>query len=100
MATPVKFIETLSGIPTTNTVPTSAGLASIPVLADNAIIRVEGATCRWSETTGSMLSASTGLLVSPADAPFRISNLAAFRITALGNGGVLQAAYYQGFFVL
>lgn len=94
MATPRQFVETLA-------VPTSVvGLASIPSgnpIPDAAIIRVEGATCRWSETNGSFLTASTGILVSPADAPFMIMNLSAFRITGTANGGVLQAAYYSGF---
>lgn len=102
MATPKQFIETFA-IPTTGAAgaATSAGLASIPAGADNAILRIEGgATCRWSETGGSWLSASTGLLLSGADAPFRISNLAAFRICALGTGGIGQIAYYQGFFNL
>lgn len=102
MATPKQFIETFA-IPTTGAAAgtaTSAGLASIPPGADNAILRIEGASCRWSETGGSMLTASTGLLINGGDAPFRIANLSAFRICALGSGGIGQVAYYQGFFVI
>ena len=94
MATPKQFIETL-------TIATSVtGLASIPSGADNAVIRFEGATVRWSETSGSWLTASTGVPFNPGDAPFRVSNLPAFRAIGLANGGVLNAQYYVGFFRL
>lgn len=96
MATPKQFLE-IGVVPTCNAAPTSYGLASIPPGADTAIIRVEGATCRWSETNGSFLTATTGLTLAPADPPFLITNLSAFRITALGSGGLIQVAYYSGF---
>src|SRR6266566_3137157 len=73
------------------------GFASIPSGADNAIVRVDSGTVRWSETTGSWLNASIGLLLSAVDPPFRIGGqipLAAFRIVPLGGGAALQAAYY------
>ena len=73
------------------------GFASIPSGADNAIVRVDVGTVRWSETTGSWLTASTGLLLSAVDPPFRIGGpvgLAAFRMYPMGGGAALQAAYY------
>jgi hypothetical protein len=68
--------------------------------ADNAIIRFDSGTARWSETFGSYLNASQGILISAADPPIRVSNLAAFAFVPVGGGAVLQALPYQGFFVL
>ena len=74
-------------------------LASAPTTADNAIIRVESGTVRWSETTGSWLSATAGvgLLLSGADQPFRIGAgvpLSAFAFVPVGGAAQIQVAYY------
>jgi hypothetical protein len=95
MATPKQFIIVASGAS-----GVLSTLASVPVGADNAIIRFDVGTARWSETAGSWLNASTGLLISAADAPFRIGNLAAFAFIPVGGGAAMQALPYQGFFVL
>ena len=92
MATPKQFIiqaSAASGV--------LAGLASIPAGADNAVIRFDVGTARWSETSGSWLNASTGLVVSAADAPFRIGNLGAFQFVPVGGAAAMQALPYQGF---
>lgn len=77
-----------------------AALASIPSGADNAIIRMDSGTARWSESNGSWLSATAGvgLLFSAADPPFRIGNgvpLSAFRFAPVGGGATLQISYYS-----
>lgn len=74
--------------------------ASAPTTADNAIIRVESGTIRWSETSGSWLSATAGvgLLLSTADQPFRVGAgvaLSAFGFRAVGGAGSIQVAYYS-----
>lgn len=74
------------------------GLASTPTLADNAILRVDTGTVRWSETTGSYLNASIGLLLSGADPPFRVGGqvpLSAFKFVPLGGGAAIQLSYYS-----
>jgi hypothetical protein len=75
----------------------SALPAGLPAGADNAIIRFDVGTARWSETGGSGLTASTGLLVSSADAPFRISNLALFAFVPVGGAAAMQALPYRGY---
>ena len=72
-------------------------LASAPTTADNAIVRVDSGTVRWSESNGSWVNASVGLLLSSADQPFRIGAgvpLSAFRFIPLGGAATLQVAYY------
>jgi hypothetical protein len=73
-------------------------LASIPSGADNAIVRVDAGTVRWSETSGSWLNASIGILFAPADQAFRIGNgvpLSAFAIVPLGGAAAVQVSYYS-----
>jgi len=73
-------------------------LASTPSGADNAIVRCDTGTVRWSETTGSWLNASIGLLLSAADPPFRIGGgvpLSAFAFVPIGGGGAIQVSYYS-----
>ena len=73
-------------------------LASIPSGADNAIVRVDAGTVRWSETTGSWLNASLGLIHSSADPPFRVGAgvpLTAFAHVPLGGAAAMQVAYYS-----
>ena len=93
MADSRQFIEVASG---------ASGilrpLASAPTAADNAIIRVETGTVRWSETSGSWLNGSVGLLLSAADPPFRIGAgvpLSAFGFVPVGGGAALQVSYYS-----
>lgn len=96
MARPLNFIEYASvaaaGV---------AGLASIPSGADNAVIRVDSGTARWSETASVMINASIGLLMSAVDPPFRIDGgggasggLARFRFAAVGGAAAIQVLYY------
>ena len=92
MAQSKQFLEVASS--TTNTM---AALASIPSGADNAIVRLDVGTARWSETTGSWLNASIGILFSAADPPFRIGGpvgLAAFRFVPVGGAATLNVSYY------
>ena len=73
-------------------------LASIPSGADNAIVRVDAGTVRWSETTGSWLNASIGPLFSAVDQAFRIGNgvpLTAFAMVPVGGAGAVQVSYYS-----
>jgi len=75
-----------------------AKLASIPSGADNAIIRADSGTMRWSETTGSWLNASIGPLLSSADPPFRIGvgvPLSAFAFCPVGGAGAIMVSYYS-----
>jgi hypothetical protein len=75
-----------------------AALASIPPGADNAIIRIEAGTVRWAETGATWINASMGLLLGPADPPFRIGAgvpLSLFRYVPLGGGAALQISYYS-----
>jgi hypothetical protein len=94
MATPKGFLEVVPSVPTG---ASCIGLASIPVGADSALIRAEGATVRYSETFGSYLTASVGLPLAPADGAVAIGNLTALRFTGLVAGGQVQVAYYAGF---
>src|SRR3954465_2900574 len=92
MAYSKQFIEMASGASGILT-----GFASIPSGADNAIIRFDTGTARWSESTGSSLSASLGLLISAADPPFRVGGpvgLAAFKFVPMGGAAAVQAVYY------
>lgn len=87
-----QFIEIASGASGILT-----ALASIPSGADNAIIRVDVGTVRWSETTGSWLTASTGLILGAVDGAFRIgagAPLSAFRFYPMGGAAAVQVAYY------
>lgn len=70
------------------------GFASIPSGADNAIIRFDTGTARWSETGGSWLTASSGLLISGADPPFRVNGLTSFRFYPMGGGAAVSVLYY------
>ncbi len=91
MADPKNFCEMASGASGIVT-----GFASIPSGADNAIIRFEAGTARWAESA-SYLTASTGLLVSAADPPFRVgggSGLGAFHFYPMAGAASLQAVYY------
>jgi hypothetical protein len=89
VARPLQFCEYASGASGVLT-----GFASIPSGADNAIIRMESGTARWSETTGSYLTASTGLLISAADPPFRIELPSRFRIYPMAGAAAIQTLYY------
>jgi hypothetical protein len=92
MAYSKQFLEVASGASGILT-----GFASIPSGADNAIIRWDTGTARWSETTGSWLNASIGLLISNLDPPFRVGGpvgLAAFRFVPLAGGAAVQVSYY------
>lgn len=89
MAKPLNFIETASGAS-----GVVVGFASIPSGADNAVIRLDSGTARWSETASTMLTASSGLILSAADPPFRIDGLTKFRFYPMGGGAALQALYY------
>lgn len=100
MATPKGPIMLASGAAATMVSFATAVPSGIPAGADNAIIRCDVGTARWSETGGSWLTASTGLLISSADGPFRIGNLAAFAFVPVGGAAAIQALPYQGFFVL
>lgn len=100
MATPRMPIMLASGASGIVTFLASSAPSGIPVGADNAVIRMDVGTARWSETTGSFLTASTGLIMSAADAPFRIGNPAAFAFVPLGGAAALQALPYQGFDVI
>lgn len=100
MATPKGPIMTASGAAATIVSFATAIPSGIPPGADNAIIRFDTGTARWSETGGSWLTASTGLIVSAADAPFRIGNLAAFAFVPVGGAAAAQALPYQGFDLL
>lgn len=95
MATPKQICIAVAGASGAVT-----AIPSVPTGADNCIIRMDIGTARWSETTGSGLTASTGLIISAADAPFRISNPAAFAFVPLGGAATLQALPYQGFDLL
>jgi hypothetical protein len=75
----------------------SAAPSGLATGVDNVVVRMDVGTARWSETNGSFLTASTGLIVSAADAPFRISNPAAFAFIPLGGAAALQGLPYQGF---
>lgn len=73
-------------------------LASIPSGADNFILKGDTGTYRWSETTGSWLSASVGLIMSAADPPVRLGAgvpLTAFAFVPVGGGAAVQVAYYS-----
>lgn len=73
-------------------------LASAPTLADNAIVRVETGTVRWSETSGSWLNASIGFPLAAVDQPFRIGNgvpLSAFAFVPVGGAAAIQVSYYS-----
>lgn len=92
MADSRQFLELASGASGVLT-----KLASIPSGADNAIIRCDSGTVRWSETAGSWLNASIGLLLSSADPPFRIGGtvpLSSFAFSPLGGGAAVQVSYY------
>jgi hypothetical protein len=96
VARPLNFIETASGAS-----GIVIGLASIPSGADNAVIRVDGGTVRWSETASIMLTASSGILLSGADPPFRIDGggapsggLSRFRAYVMGSAAI-QVLYYS-----
>jgi hypothetical protein len=93
MTTPRQYLEFIASVPTG---ASCIGFASAPANADSALIHVEVASMRWSETFGSFLTASVGMPIAPADAGVVIGNLSAFRITGLAAGGVVQAAYYWG----
>lgn len=93
MADNRQFIEAASGAS-----GVLRALASIPSGADNALIRVDSGTVRWSETTGSWLNASQGLLLSAADAAFRIGEgvpLSSFAFVPMGGGAAIQVSYYS-----
>jgi hypothetical protein len=89
MAFPHQFVETqvvASGI--------SVGFASAPATNISfALVRVDTGTWRWSESSGSYLTASTGLLVSAVDGSREV-NPAKFRAMPVGGAGVLQAQFY------
>lgn len=94
MARALNFIETASGAS-----GVVIGLASIPSGADNAVIRFEAGTARWSETSGSWLSATAvpsgrGLVISGADPPFRIDGLSTFRFIPVGGAAAVNVLYY------
>ena len=76
----------------------SNALPSVPVGASglvNAIIRVDTGTVRWSETAGSpTVNPSFGLILSAADAAFRIDRPANFKFCAMGGAAAIQAVYY------
>jgi hypothetical protein len=97
MATPNGPPLTASGAAATIVSLATALPSGIPQGADNAIIRFDVGTARWSETGGSWLTASTGLIVSAADAPFRISNLALFAFVPVGGAAAMQALPYRGY---
>jgi hypothetical protein len=87
-----QFLEVASGAANNLT-----ALASIPSGADNAIIRADVGTYRWSETSGSWVNASIGIVMSAADPPFRIGGpvgLAAFRFVPVGGAAAINVAYY------
>lgn len=93
MAEPRNFCEFASG---------ASGIvvafASVPSGADNAIVRMDSGTARWSESGGSYLTASTGLLVSAVDPPFRVGGphgLTSFRMYPMGGAAAIQAVYYS-----
>lgn len=98
MADSRQFLEVASGASGILT-----KLASIPSGADNAIVRMDVGTARWSESTGSWLSATAGasgvgLLLSNADQPFRIGNgvpLTAFAFVPVGGAAAIQVSYYS-----
>ncbi|HXH95541.1 MAG TPA: hypothetical protein VNN25_28450 [Thermoanaerobaculia bacterium] len=73
-------------------------LASIPSGADNAIIRVDAGTVRLSESSGSWLNASIGIMFSTGDQAFRIGNgipLTGFAFVPLGGAAAIQISYYS-----
>src|SRR5882724_8314699 len=91
MAQSRQFLEVASGAAANLT-----ALASIPSGADNAIIRADSGTYRWSETNGSWINASIGILMSAADPPFRVGGpvgLAAFRFVPVRGAAAIRAAY-------
>jgi hypothetical protein len=88
VARALNFIETASAASGVLT-----GFASTPSGADNAIIRVDTGTARWSQSA-SFFSASAGLLISAADPPFRIDELSKFKFIPMGGGAAFQALYY------
>lgn len=93
MADSRQFIEVASGAS-----GILRALASAPTTADNAIVRVETGTVRWSETTGSWLNASVGLLLSAVDQPFRIGAgvpLNGFAFVPVGGAAAMQIVYYS-----
>lgn len=96
MARPAQFLEMASGAANA-----LVGLASVPSGADNAIIRCDAGTVRWSETNGSWLTASIGPLLSSVDSAFRIDGggapsggLARFKFVPVGGAGAVQVSYY------
>lgn len=91
MAQPHGFIEVASGASGINRT-----LASIPSGVDNAILRVETGTVRWSESP-SWVNASVGLLLSAVDQPFRVGGphgLSNFTFVPLGGAAAVQFVYY------
>jgi hypothetical protein len=72
----------------------AAALASVPAtFVSFALVQAETGTWRWSETTGSMLTASTGLRMLTTDAPRQVDPRT-FQAMPLAGGGVLQATFY------
>lgn len=70
------------------------GFASAPATnIGYALIRVDTGTWRYSETSGSMLTASTGLLLTALDDTRQVDP-AKFRAIPIGGGGTLQALFY------
>jgi hypothetical protein len=88
VARALNYIETASAASGVLT-----GFASTPSGADNAIIRVDAGTVRWSHSA-SFFSASAGLLLSAADPPFRIDELSKFKFIPMGGAAAIQALYY------
>lgn len=89
MARPLQFLELASGAS-----GVLRSLASIPSGADNAVIKFDSGTARWSETSGSWLTASTGLLMSQADPPLRIESLTKFQFYPMGGAAAVSVLYY------
>jgi hypothetical protein len=70
------------------------GFASAPATNISfAAVQVDTGTWRWSETSGSQLTASSGLLMTAADGVQRVDP-AKFRAMPIGGAGVLQAGFY------
>lgn len=93
MADSRQFLECASGASGVLT-----KLASIPSGADNFVLKGDSGTYRWSETSGSWLNASIGLIMSAADPPVRLGAgvpLTAFAFVPVGGGAAVQVAYYS-----
>lgn len=73
--------------------------ASVPTNAWSALMRVQSASIVWTDQPtqlASILTASSGILMAPADVPLRFGgSVPVFRFRDLGANGILVMSFYE-----